>query len=85
MSESKHPFLVGYDYGMGGLWGVINARSVAEITAKYPELSIVQRRPKWMTIERYGDLLEREQHDIDEPQPWGILVAVLADRQKRSR
>jgi hypothetical protein len=82
MSEPKHPFLVGYDYGMGGLWGVINARSAAEIIAKYPELVVVQERPKWMTIEGYDDLLEREQHDIDEPQPWGILEAVLADRKR---
>ena len=37
MIEDKRPFLVAYDYGMGGLWGVIDARSEGEIHAKFPE------------------------------------------------
>ena len=34
------PFLVCYDYGMGGLWGVLMAPSDAAIKVKYPELFI---------------------------------------------
>ena len=36
----KQMFLAAYDYGMGGLWLVLMARSEAEILEKYPELSI---------------------------------------------
>ena len=78
MSE-KHEFLVAYDYGMGGLWGILNARSQAEIADLYPELVIVDEPPAWMTADRLQRLRDHEWHDIDGA-PWGILNAVLADR-----
>ena len=80
MSE-KHEFLVGYDYGMGGLWGIFLAESADEITAVYPELVVVPTRPKWMTEDRYQALRDHELHDVNGA-PWGILNAVLADREK---
>jgi hypothetical protein len=82
MNEKKVPFLIGYEYGMGGLWGVIDARSEDEIKQKYPELDVVHERPKWMTPQRYGELCERERHDIDEETPWGILRAVVTNREQ---
>lgn len=81
MIEDKRPFLVAYDYGMGGLWGVIDARSEGEIHAKFPELSILEERPPWMTQERYEEIFHREHHDIDEEDARGLLRAVLADRE----
>ncbi len=81
MEASKQEFLVCYDYGMGGLWGVFVARSVEEITKLYPELIVAQDRPKWLTEEDYQGLRDRELHDIDGA-PWGILNALLADREK---
>ncbi|MDQ4504320.1 hypothetical protein [Sinomonas sp. ASV322] len=80
MADSKKSFLVAYDYGMGGLWGIIFARSAEEILALYPELQIATERPPWMTDERYARLEHEEFHDIDGA-PWGILNAVLADRR----
>jgi hypothetical protein len=76
-SRSKKRYLVVYDYGTGGLWGVIEARSETEILSEYPELKIVSR-PAWMSEERFRTL---EVHDIDGA-PWGILNAVLDDRYR---
>ena len=80
MSE-KREFLVAYDYGMGGLWGIVNARSQAEIADLYPELVVVDDPPAWMTPDRLQRLRDQEWHDIDGA-PWGILNAVLADRTR---
>ena len=79
MDKNKRRFLVAYDYGMGGLWGVMLARSEEEILARYPELGIASERPAWMTEARYEQLCKEELHDIDDA-PWGILNAVLEDR-----
>jgi hypothetical protein len=80
MSE-KREFLVVYDYGMGGLWGIVNARSQAEIADLYPELVVVDDPPAWMSSDRLQRLRDQEWHDIDGA-PWGILNAVLADRTR---
>ena len=81
MPDPKREFLVCYDYGMGGLWGLFLARRADEITDLYPELVIVSERPNWMTEADLQGLRDRELHDIDGA-PWGILNAVLADRGK---
>ena len=77
----KRQFLVCYDYGMGGLWGVIDARSEAEIGSVYPELAVAHERPGWMTEEAFAELVADQHHDID-GQPWGILNSLLADRAR---
>jgi hypothetical protein len=38
----KRLFLVSYDYGMGGVWAVINARTAEEIQQKFPALSVTR-------------------------------------------
>lgn len=80
MSDDKTPYLVAYDYGAGGLWGVMLAGSEEKIAATYPELAIVRERPKWMTDERYAELAETP-YDIDGA-PWGLLNVLLADRER---
>lgn len=77
----KHTFLVAYDYGMGGLWGLVLARSAREIQSLYPELGIAYERPSWMTDEVYEQIRHQELHDIDDP-PSGILAVLLSDRRK---
>ena len=67
MSDKK-PFLVVYDYGMGGIWCVVNARSAGEIRSKYPDLKVVPHRPQWMTDEHYPRPEMR--FDIDDPRGW---------------
>lgn len=81
MTNEKRAFLVAYDYGMGGLWGIMLARSEEEIKAAYPELGVAHERPAWMSDERYEQLCKEELHDIDGA-PWGIINALLADREK---
>ena len=77
----KRAYLVCYDYETGGLWAAVLARSEDEIHRYYPELIIVPERPTWMSEQHYQGLLDRECHDID-GQPWGVLDAVLADRER---
>lgn len=42
-----------YDYGMGGVWRIMNARTPAEIEAKYPMLKTAITKPAWMTDDYY--------------------------------
>jgi hypothetical protein len=74
--SDKQLFLIAYDYGMGGLWGVMWARSEEEIQQAYPEVNLVKEWPSWMDDEDYARLTK---YDIDDP-PKGLLKAVLADR-----
>jgi hypothetical protein len=80
MADAKRQFLVCYDYGTGGLWGIMLARSEEEILQQYPELSIAQERPKWMNDDLFEQIKEVETHDIDGA-PWGLLNTVLTDRR----
>ena len=68
-------YLVVYDYGAGGVWAYVVARSADEIVSRFPELQIVHERPKWMSDhdERRLDLL-----DLDAPT--GLLSDLLAGR-----
>ena len=82
MNSAKQPFLVVYDYGMGGVWGIVLARSEAEIAAAYPELTVVRERPSWMSEERYAELARGQTHDIDDREVGGVIRAVVRDREK---
>jgi hypothetical protein len=80
MDTNKRPFLIAYDYGTGGLWGVMHARSPEQIKAIYPELFVVAEPPPWMDAEELLHL-EETPYDIDGA-PWGLLNALLADRDR---
>ena len=73
-------FLVCYDYGTGGLWGILIAPSEDAIRAKYPELSIADKRPRWMDDERL-DRLHAEPLRLED-EPTGLLTALVADRDR---
>ena len=45
------PFLACYDYGQGGIWSWVEAESAAQIREAYPELTVLDRMPMWMTPE----------------------------------
>jgi hypothetical protein len=72
----KKSFLAGYDYGMGGVWVVINARSPEEIVQKYPQLKVVAERPGWMTDDNYKTIAANRTFDIDDP-PTGWLHTMV--------
>jgi hypothetical protein len=78
MSDGRPLFLVCWDYGTGGVWGLIRARSEQEIVRLYPELEVVQERPSWMDDSRWEHLAELE-YDIDGA-PSGLLNSVLETR-----
>ena len=76
---SQHEFLVAYDYGMGGLWGVVIAPSVGDILGKYPELVIADSLPSWMSEEDLQRMRAKPLSLDDEP-PQGLLSVVIDDR-----
>ena len=84
----KRPFLCVYDYGQGGVWLLIDARTPAEIQKAYPELKAFADRPDWMketekaeyvaSIEKSG-----RHYDIDkEPDGW---LKTLCEKRNESR
>jgi hypothetical protein len=76
----KKQHLVVYDYGMGGVWAVIFARSEEEILAKYPALQVIHEWPAWMTDEEYERTLANQSFDVDdEPRGWILEMARESD------
>ena len=80
MTESKTDFIVAYDYGNGGLWGLLRARSREEIESVFPELAILDEPPPWMSTERFAELAS-DPYDIDAP-PRGMIEALVGERSK---
>jgi hypothetical protein len=78
---AEHEYLVCYDYGMGGLWGVIIASSREVILAKYPELDVADERPRWMDDETH-EKFRSEPLWLDDEIPTGLLRALVADRDR---
>jgi hypothetical protein len=68
---AKQPFLVIDDYGTGGIWMYIYARSAGEITQHYPDLTVITDWRDWMTPDRLIPLLAglgpEKVYDIDQP------------------
>lgn len=58
-------YLVVYDYGMGGLWAVIRAAHETDIWSKFPELKIVDERPKWMDDTEFARILDESDFELD--------------------
>lgn len=75
----KKKFFVVYDYGMGGVWSILHARSAEEITQKYPMLLAQMQQPDWMNAEMLQTIADHRTFDIDEP-PTGWLLDLLAKR-----
>jgi hypothetical protein len=60
----KKEYLIVYDYGMGGVWAILAARSEQEICEKYPELKVFDVRPSWMSDAYYNNIRDNS-FDID--------------------
>jgi hypothetical protein len=73
---NKVPFLVCYDYGMGGNWAVIYSDSEARLAQKYPWLKVFGQRPPWMTDQDYDSILSTQAFDVDEPLTGWLLTAL---------
>ncbi len=62
-----------YDYGMGGIWLKIAARSPEEIVERYPQLTVFEagQRPNWMTEAQEGEFVGSMHFDLDAHEdPW---------------
>ena len=79
----KKPHLAVYDYGTGGIWVIMDARTGDEITKKYPELTVVGTRRAWMTDDQYGRVLENRSFDVDD-EPSGWLLTLVEERRRNS-
>jgi len=74
----KRCYLTCYDYGTGGIWLFVQARSKQEIAARYPQLTVVDRAPAWLTAAKQTWIAAHVTVDLDEPLPaW--LAVLLAD------
>ena len=79
----KKTLLFGYDYGTGGLYEFISARSEQEVLEKYPFLVPIQKWPWPGSEEYFRSLCERGPFDIDaEPPEW---IKIAAKKHQESR
>lgn len=77
----KEKYLAMYDYGTGGVWLFMYARSPDEIVRKYPELKVVDSKPAWMTDEYIEFMHNKFTFDIDDP-PTGWLIEMVNSRNQ---
>jgi hypothetical protein len=59
---------------MGGVWGIMTARSEQEIYDKYPKVKVIKMRPAWMTDTVYNEIILKNLFDIDD-EPRGAMSA----------
>ena len=76
---TKKIFLAVYDYGQGGVWAIVKARSAPEVTNKYPELTIYEGRPPFINESNYENIAANMTVDIDD-EPRGWLAELIKQR-----
>ena len=81
MKMQKREFLVCYDYGQGGIWCIIKARSASEIIGKYPEFNGVEEILSSTDKELPVKNADKMTFDIDD-EPSGWLADLVAGRHK---
>lgn len=73
-ASGKRPYLAVYDYGTGGIWIYVYAKSAEQITERYPGLTVITEWRDWMTPERVIELTtgigSDMTFDIDTPDGW---------------
>lgn len=72
----KHKHHAVYDYGIGGVWFFIWARSPGEITAKYPFLTVVEQLPPGFGPDMISSIEAHSTYDID-CEPSGVLKKII--------
>jgi hypothetical protein len=68
-ADEKQRYLVLYDYGQGGVWAFVWARSAAEIGDRFRALKVVEKMPPWLTGDALAKTEERMTFDVDAIQP----------------
>ncbi len=64
-SSAKRRFLVAYDYGQGGIWAFLWARSEDEIQQAFRDLTVVDSMPPWLTGDELAITEQRMTFDIN--------------------
>jgi hypothetical protein len=77
---SKTTFLAAHDYGMGGIWVLIDADSSEQIERLYPQLKVVHARPGWLNDEQMDKIRRHLHFDIDAPAEWLLSLNRAAAR-----
>ena len=78
----RERFLVCYDYGQGGVWAFVHAKSADEIREKYPELLVASGREEWMSDEWLARIDLKSSYDIGE-EPRGLLAEIVKQRRRQ--
>lgn len=78
----KRDFLVVYDYGQGGVWAFVSARSRGEIERGFPELRVVEDTPDWMSETELKGIKARMRFDVERPVGW---LKTLVDQRGEER
>lgn len=60
-------YLVVDDYGTGGIWAVMVAPSRAAIEVAYPDLKVMDERPRWVDDAQYARIKGRSGFPFDQP------------------
>jgi hypothetical protein len=74
-------FLVVYDYGTGGVWGLVEARSEAEIVSAFPELKVMHERPQWLTTEQEEKIRSKSSFALDVVGTYPAWIRSLLDER----
>jgi hypothetical protein len=69
--------VVVYDYGQGGVWAFVWARSEQELHEKFRDLKVVESVPDWLTGEQLAMTEERMTFDIDRIEPGDWISRIL--------
>jgi hypothetical protein len=76
----KRPYFACDDYGMGGIWLLIDARSAAEIEERFPALKAFEQPPDFLSDEERERIASELRFDIDAA-PTGYLADLVANRE----
>lgn len=79
----KRPYLAVDDYGMGGVWMYIDARSPEEIEGLYPELTVFPDPPDFLSPKQLKRFEAERHFDVDEP-PRDYLADLVAARKREN-
>ena len=75
-------FLVVYEYGTGGVWGFVEAQSDAEIVSTIPQLSVVDKRPPWLTAHEEEAIRSRNSFVLNDPASYREWVRALIEERE---
>jgi hypothetical protein len=74
---TKERFLVVYDYGQGGVWAFVWARSVDEIHEKFRDLEVIETIPSWLTGVQLATTERQMTFDVDDVKPGDWIARLL--------